>query len=129
MSEVMHELRNHLAVVAASVQGIRDGVVVPSAARCDAILQALTEAEVLLAELLHTPLGEGRAEVAHAALATALRNARAGTEIAIEYDAATAGGDEHVFLARFAEQHGAAVESREGAGRSRLVIRLAPSAD
>ena len=49
--EAVHEFRNHLAVAIANVEAIRDGVLPATPARCQVILQALTEAEVLLAHL------------------------------------------------------------------------------
>lgn len=52
---ILHEIRNHLAVAVANVEAFRDGILEPSAARLDAVLQALREAEVLLGEL---PAGE-----------------------------------------------------------------------
>ncbi len=52
---ILHEIRNHLAVGVANVEAFRDGVLEPSPARLDAVLQALREAEVLLDEL---PAGE-----------------------------------------------------------------------
>ncbi len=51
MNEALHEFRNHLAVAMANVEAIRDGLIEPTPPRCEVILQALTEAEVLLAQL------------------------------------------------------------------------------
>jgi hypothetical protein len=51
MNDALHEFRNHLAVAIANVEAIRDGVLEPTRMRCDVILQALTEAEVLLPQI------------------------------------------------------------------------------
>jgi hypothetical protein len=48
---VIHEIRNHLAVAIANVEAFRDGVLEPSPARLNAVLQALAEVDVLLGEL------------------------------------------------------------------------------
>ena len=50
MRGVIHEIRNHLAVAIANVEGFRDGIIEPTPARLDAVLQALGEIEVLLAQ-------------------------------------------------------------------------------
>jgi hypothetical protein len=50
MRSVIHEVRNHLAVAIANVEGFRDGILEPTPARLDAVLQALEEIEVLLAQ-------------------------------------------------------------------------------
>jgi hypothetical protein len=47
---VIHEIRNHLAVAIANVEGFRDGIVEPTPARLATVLQALGEIEVLLAQ-------------------------------------------------------------------------------
>jgi len=54
MRNVIHEIKNHLAVAVANVEAFRDGVLEPSPARLDAVLQALAEADVLLGELPRT---------------------------------------------------------------------------
>jgi hypothetical protein len=54
-SEAVHEFRNHLAVAIANVDAIRDGVLAATPERCEVILQALTEAEVLLTHLFPAP--------------------------------------------------------------------------
>lgn len=51
MRSVIHEIRNHLAVAIANVEAFRDGVLEPSPARLNAVLQALAEVDVLLGEL------------------------------------------------------------------------------
>jgi hypothetical protein len=48
MRSIIHEIRNHLAVAIANVEGFRDGILEPTPARLDAVLQALEEIEVLL---------------------------------------------------------------------------------
>ncbi len=48
---VLYEIRNHLAVAVANVEAFRDGVLEPSEVRLDAVLHALSEAEMLLNEL------------------------------------------------------------------------------
>jgi hypothetical protein len=45
---VMHEIRNHLAVAIANVEGFRDGVLEPTPKRLDAVLHALGEVDALL---------------------------------------------------------------------------------
>ena len=50
MRSVIHEIRNDLAVAIANVEGFRDGILEPTPARLDAVLQALGEIEVLLAQ-------------------------------------------------------------------------------
>lgn len=51
MNDALHEFRNHLAVAIANVEAIREGMLEATPPRCQVILQALTEAEVLLAQL------------------------------------------------------------------------------
>jgi signal transduction histidine kinase len=51
MNNVIHEIRNHLAVAVANIEGFRDGVLAPTPERLRAVLQALEEAGVLLGEL------------------------------------------------------------------------------
>jgi signal transduction histidine kinase len=51
MNKIVHEIRNHLAVAIANVEGLRDGLLAPTPERLDAVLQALEEAGVLLGEL------------------------------------------------------------------------------
>lgn len=51
MRRVVHELRNHLAVAVANVEAFRDGVLDPTPARLDAVLQALRAANTLLNEI------------------------------------------------------------------------------
>jgi hypothetical protein len=45
---VVHEIRNHLAVAIANVEGFRDGVLEPTPKRLDAVLHALAEVDALL---------------------------------------------------------------------------------
>jgi len=59
--DAVHEFRNHLAVAIANVEAIRDGVLPATPDRCEVILQALTEAEVLLAHLFR-PSKDGEAK-------------------------------------------------------------------
>ncbi len=51
MKSIVHEIRNHLAVAVANIEGLRDGVLAPTPERLRAVLQALEEADVLLGEL------------------------------------------------------------------------------
>lgn len=45
---VTHEIRNHLAVAIANVEGFRDGVLEPSLKRLTVVLRALGEVDALL---------------------------------------------------------------------------------
>jgi signal transduction histidine kinase len=56
MNSVIHEIRNHLAVAVASVEGFRDGVLAPTPERLNAVLHALAEAEALLGEIPRGPV-------------------------------------------------------------------------
>jgi signal transduction histidine kinase len=56
MRKVIHEIKNHLAVAVANCEAFRDGLLEPSTARLNAVLQALAEADVLLGELPGTEL-------------------------------------------------------------------------
>lgn len=67
MKSVIHEIRNQLAVALANVEAFRDGVLFPSPERLDAVLQALRDATILLAELPFDPAA------APAALAPTMR--------------------------------------------------------
>jgi signal transduction histidine kinase len=51
VKRIIHEIRNHLGVAVANIEGFRDGVLVPSPERLAAVLQALEEAGILLGEL------------------------------------------------------------------------------
>ena len=51
MNSVVHDIRNHLAVVVANVEAFRDGVLEPTPARLTTVLDALAEVETLLREL------------------------------------------------------------------------------
>jgi signal transduction histidine kinase len=53
MNNMIHEVKNHLAVAVANVEAFRDGVFEPSPARLEAVLQALAEVDVLLGQLPH----------------------------------------------------------------------------
>jgi two-component system, OmpR family, sensor histidine kinase BaeS len=53
MRNVIHEIKNHLAVAVANVEAFRDGIFEPSPARLEAVLQALAEADMLLSQLPH----------------------------------------------------------------------------
>jgi hypothetical protein len=46
--KVDHDIRNHLAVAIANVEGIRDGVLTPSHKRLTIVLNALDEVDTLL---------------------------------------------------------------------------------
>jgi hypothetical protein len=59
MRQVIHEVRNHLAVAIANVEGFRDGIIEPTPARLDAVLHALGEIEVLLARAASAERKEG----------------------------------------------------------------------
>lgn len=59
MRSVIHEIRNYLAIAIANVEGFRDGIVEPTPARLDAVLQALGEIEVLLAQATSAAREEG----------------------------------------------------------------------
>jgi hypothetical protein len=48
MRRIIHDVRNQLAIAIANVEGFRDGIVEPTPARLNAVLQALGEIEVLL---------------------------------------------------------------------------------
>ena len=56
MRSIVHAIRNHLAVAVANVEAFRDGVLEPTPARLNAVLRALTEAEVLLQSLPRAPV-------------------------------------------------------------------------
>jgi hypothetical protein len=45
---VVHDIRNHLAVAIANVEGFRDGVLEPSPKRLASVLHALGEIDALL---------------------------------------------------------------------------------
>jgi len=45
---ILHDIRNHLAVAIANVEGFRDGVLEPSPKRLDAVLHALGQVDTLL---------------------------------------------------------------------------------
>jgi signal transduction histidine kinase len=51
MNRIVHEIRNHLAVAVANIEGLRDGVLSATPDRLGAVLQALEEASVLLGQL------------------------------------------------------------------------------
>jgi signal transduction histidine kinase len=51
LKNVIHEMKNHLAVAVANVEAFRDGVFEPSPERLEAVLQALAEVDVLLGQL------------------------------------------------------------------------------
>jgi signal transduction histidine kinase len=51
LKRIVHEIRNHLAVAQANIEGFRDGVLAPTPERLGAVLQALEEAGILLGEL------------------------------------------------------------------------------
>jgi signal transduction histidine kinase len=50
MRELIHEIRNQLAVAIGNVEGFRDGILEPTRARLDAVLAALGRIEVLLSQ-------------------------------------------------------------------------------
>jgi hypothetical protein len=49
--ELIHDIRNQLAVAVATVEGFRDGMLEPTPKRLDDVLHALAEVETLLANL------------------------------------------------------------------------------
>ncbi len=51
MNELVHEIRNHLAVAVANVEAVRDGVLAPTPARLDVVLEALAQIESLLTRI------------------------------------------------------------------------------
>jgi len=55
VSELVHEIRNELAVAVASIEAFRDGVLAPTPERLERVLRALGTIETLLAELPKTP--------------------------------------------------------------------------
>jgi two-component system sensor histidine kinase BaeS len=55
---IVHEIRNQLAVAMANIEAFRDGVLVPTSERLSAVLQALADANALLAELPAAASGE-----------------------------------------------------------------------
>lgn len=48
MRELIHDIRNQLAVAVANVEAFRDGVLEPTPKRLDDVLRALAEIETLL---------------------------------------------------------------------------------
>jgi signal transduction histidine kinase len=55
MKNVIHEIRNQLAVAAANVEAFRDGLLQPTSERLGAVLQALADASALLREISLDP--------------------------------------------------------------------------
>ena len=51
LSEAIHDLRNHLAVAIANVEAFTEGILEPTPARLRAVLQALSEVDVLVRTL------------------------------------------------------------------------------
>ena len=51
MREVIHEIRNQLAIAVANVEAFRDGMLEPTPKRLDDVLRALAEIETLLGRL------------------------------------------------------------------------------
>ena len=51
MRELIHEIRNQLAVAVANVEAFRDGMLDPTPKRLDDVLRALAEIETLLGRL------------------------------------------------------------------------------
>jgi len=49
--ELIHDIRNQLAVAVANVEAFRDGVLEPTPKRLDDVLRALAEIETLLGRL------------------------------------------------------------------------------
>jgi hypothetical protein len=58
--ELIHEIRNQLAVAVANVEAFRDGMLEPTPKRLDDVLRALAEIETLLGRL--KPESAGRPE-------------------------------------------------------------------
>jgi hypothetical protein len=52
---VLHEIRNHLAVAIANVEGFRDGLFEPSPKRLTTVLTALGEVDALLGSCADDP--------------------------------------------------------------------------
>jgi hypothetical protein len=59
MRRIIHDIRNQLAIAVANVEGFRDGILEATPARLDAVLQALGEIEVLLAQAAEAGSPEG----------------------------------------------------------------------
>ncbi|HTD35084.1 MAG TPA: hypothetical protein VK665_15575 [Candidatus Elarobacter sp.] len=51
MRELIHDIRNQLAVAVATVEAFRDGMLEPTPERLDDVLSALAAVETLLAKL------------------------------------------------------------------------------
>ncbi len=51
MRELIHDIRNQLAVAVANVEAFRDGMLEPTPKRLDDVLRALAEIEMLLGRL------------------------------------------------------------------------------
>jgi hypothetical protein len=51
----IHEIRNHLAIAIANVEGVRDGVLTPSHKRLTTVLHALGEVDTLLRSRYEDP--------------------------------------------------------------------------
>ncbi len=51
MNDLVHEIRNQLAVAVANVEAFRDGVLEPTPARLTTVLDALQQVETLLREI------------------------------------------------------------------------------
>lgn len=141
-SDVTHEIRNHLAIAVATIEGIRDEVVAPTPERLDTVLEALFEAELLVTEFNAGRIDVRAGELAHAVLATALRAAGPRTVLALDYGP---GGALTIALApaearpvpaeletelgvlqRIAEAHGAQVERNTTADGVHVTFRLTP---
>lgn|GEM_PF-1619583 len=59
MKSVIHDVRNQLAIAIANVEGFRDGIIEPTPARLDSVLQALGEIEILLNQAAGAQRDEG----------------------------------------------------------------------
>ena len=53
MNDLVHEMRNQLAVAVANVEAFSDGVLEPTPARLTVVLDALRQVEILLREIPH----------------------------------------------------------------------------
>jgi hypothetical protein len=49
--QIVHDIRNHLAVAVANVEGFRDGVIEPTPQRLEAVLDSLARVESMLASI------------------------------------------------------------------------------
>lgn len=139
--EVRNEIRNHLAVAIAHIEGFRDEVLTATPERLDGVLAALAEAELLVTAFSSVrDIDLRTAEVAHAVFSVALSQAQLpleltlacrpgdGLELRLHAPAQCPTGEqlemELGVLHRIAETHGAEVEYQQGADGTCLRFRL-----